>query len=51
MTRRLRERARAETAPLNERTELTQVIAGLKNRYSTRKIDATGCLERSIGIE
>ena len=50
MTQRLRELARAETAPLNERTELTQVIAGLKSRFPTRTIDATGSLERSIGM-
>ncbi|MEO8316716.1 MAG: ATP-binding protein [Bradyrhizobium sp.] len=50
MTQRLRELARAETAPLNEHTELRHVIGGLKSRFPTRAIDATGCLERSIGM-
>src|SRR2546423_1017474 len=50
MTQRLRELARAETAPQNEHTELSQVIGGLKSRFPTRAIDATGCLERSIGM-
>ena len=50
MTQRLRELARAETAPQNEQTELGQVIGGLKSRFPTRAIDASGCLERSIGM-
>lgn len=50
MTQRLRELARAETAPQNERSELGLVIGGLKNRFPTRAIDASGCLERSIGM-
>jgi signal transduction histidine kinase len=50
MTQRLRELARAETAPQNEQTALTQVVGGLKNRFPTRTIEATGCLERSIGM-
>jgi hypothetical protein len=50
MTQRLRELARAETAPQNEHTELSQVISGLKSRFPTRAIEATGCLERSIGM-
>ncbi|MGH6714407.1 MAG: ATP-binding protein [Bradyrhizobium sp.] len=50
MTQRLRELARAETAPQNERTELSQVVNGLKSRFPTRAIDASGCLERSIGM-
>ena len=50
MTQRLRELARAEAAPQNEHTELSQVIGGLKSRFPTRAIDATGCLERSIGM-
>jgi signal transduction histidine kinase len=49
-TQRLRELARAETAPQNEHTELSQVVNGLKSRFPTRAIDATGCLERSIGM-
>ena len=27
-----------------------QVIGGLKSRFPTRAIDATGCLDRSIGM-
>ncbi|MGB8397930.1 ATP-binding protein [Bradyrhizobium sp.] len=50
MTQRLRELARAETAPQNERTELGLVVGGLKSRFPTRTIDASGCLERSIGM-
>jgi signal transduction histidine kinase len=50
MTQRLRELARAETASQNEHTELSQVIGGLKSRFPTRAIDATGCLDRSIGM-
>ena len=50
MTQRLRELARAETAPQNEQTELSQVIGGLKSRFPTRAIEATGCLDRSIGM-
>ena len=50
MTQRLRELARAETAPQNEHTELSQVIGGLKSRFPTRTLDATGCLDRSIGM-
>jgi signal transduction histidine kinase len=50
MTQRLRELARAETAPQNERIELSQVVSGLKSRFPTRAIDATGCLDRSIGM-
>jgi signal transduction histidine kinase len=50
MTQRLRELARAETAPQNEPTELGLVVGGLKSRFPTRTIDANGCLERSIGM-
>lgn len=50
MTQRLRELARAENAPQNEHTELSQVIGGLKSRFPTRAIDATGSLDRSIGM-
>ena len=50
MTQRLRELARAETAPQNEHTELSQVVGGLKNRFPTRAIDASGCLDCSIGM-
>ena len=50
MTQRLRELARAEAAPQNEQTELGQVIDGLKSRFPTRAIAASGCLDRSIGM-
>jgi len=50
MTQRLRELARAETAPQNEHTELGLVVGGLKSRFPTRAIDANGCLEGSIGM-
>jgi two-component system, OmpR family, sensor histidine kinase CreC len=50
MTQRLRELARAENAPQNEHTELGPVVSGLKSRFPTRKIDASGCLDRSIGM-
>lgn len=50
MTQRLRELARAETSPPNEQTELALVIDGLKSRFPTRAIRATGCLDRSIGM-
>jgi signal transduction histidine kinase len=50
MTQRLRELARAETAPQNERAELGFVVGGLKSRFPTRTISASGCLERSIGM-
>lgn len=50
MTQRLRELARAEAPPQNERTELSQVIDGLKSRFPTRAIDASGSLDRSIGM-
>ena len=51
MTQRLRELARAEAAPpQNEHTELGQVIGGLRSRFPTRAIEATGSLERSIGM-
>jgi signal transduction histidine kinase len=50
MTQRLRELARAENAPQNEHSELGQVIGGLKSRFPTRAINASGCLGRSIGM-
>src|SRR5262249_59030237 len=50
MTQRLRELARAETVPQNEHTELGLVVGGLKSRFPTRTISATGCLDRSIGM-
>ena len=50
MTQRLRELARAETAPQNEQTELGAVVGSLKSRFPTRTITASGCLDRSIGM-
>jgi two-component system sensor histidine kinase CreC len=50
MTQRLRELARAEAAPHNEQTELSQVVGGLKSRFPTRTIEVTGSLERPIGM-
>ncbi len=50
MTQRLRELARAETAPQNEQAELGFVVGGLKSRFPTRTISACGCLDRSIGM-
>ncbi len=50
MTQRLRELARAESAPQNEQTELGAVVGSLKSRFPTRSITATGCLDRSIGM-
>ena len=50
MTQRLRELARAEAAPQNEQSELSQVVGGLKSRFPTRAIEATGSLQRAIGM-
>jgi two-component system, OmpR family, sensor histidine kinase CreC len=50
ITQRLRELARAEAAPENEHTELGQVISGLKSRFPTRAIDASGCVDRPISM-
>ena len=50
MSLRLRELARAETAPQNERSELTQVVGGLKSLFPARHIDASGNLDRAIGM-
>lgn len=50
MSQRLRELARAETAPQNERTQLAAVIEDLKSRFLSTTITASGCLERSIGM-
>jgi hypothetical protein len=47
---RLRELARAEGAPQNESSELGGVVSGLKSRFPTRAIAASGCLDRSIGM-
>jgi two-component system, OmpR family, sensor histidine kinase CreC len=50
MTQRLRELARAESAPQNEQAELRTVVAGLTSRFATRTIKAGGCLDRSIDM-
>jgi two-component system sensor histidine kinase CreC len=50
MSLRLRELARAETAPQNERSELTHIVGGLKSLFPTRHIDASGNLDRAIGM-
>ena len=50
MTQRLRELARAEGAPQNESSELGSVVSGLKSRFPTRAIAASGCLDRTIGM-
>ncbi len=50
MSHRLRELARAESAPQNEQTQLASVIESLKSRFPTRTITAGGCLERAIGM-
>jgi signal transduction histidine kinase len=50
MAQRLRELARAESLPQNERTELAPVIGDLKSRFPAGAISATGCLDRPIGM-
>jgi signal transduction histidine kinase len=50
MTQRLRELARAETAPQNERAALQTVVAGLVGRFPAGMISAHGCLDRGIGM-
>ena len=50
MTQRLRELARAETVQQNEQTELGFVVGGLRSRFPTRTISASGCLDRAIGM-
>jgi len=50
MTQRLRELARAEAVPQNEQAELGLVVGGLKSRFPTRTISASGCLDRRIGM-
>ena len=46
MAQRLRELARAESLPQNERTELAPVIADLKSRFPASAIEASGRLDR-----
>lgn len=50
MAQRLRELARAESLPQNERTELAPVIADLRNRFPASSIEASGSLDRPIGM-
>ncbi|MGY3691482.1 signal transduction histidine kinase [Bradyrhizobium sp. USDA 3240] len=50
MSQRLRELARAESAPQNEQTPLSGVIANLKRRFAQRTIVASGDLDRPIGM-
>jgi signal transduction histidine kinase len=50
MGHRLRELARAESVPQNERIQLGAVINGLKARFPGRAITALGCLDRSIAM-
>ncbi|MCC8978416.1 ATP-binding protein [Bradyrhizobium acaciae] len=50
MSQRLRELARAESAPQNEQTTLSAVIENLNSRFPGRLIVASGCLHRPIGI-
>ncbi|MBR0828959.1 HAMP domain-containing protein [Bradyrhizobium manausense] len=50
MAQRLRELARAESLPQNERTELAPVIGDLKTRFPAGHIEATGSLDRPIGM-
>ena len=50
MSHRLRELARAESAPQNEQTQLASVIDALKSRFPDRTITAGGGLDRSIGM-
>ena len=46
MAQRLRELARAESLPQNERTELAPVIADLRSRFPASAIEASGSLDR-----
>ncbi|WP_298887540.1 ATP-binding protein [uncultured Bradyrhizobium sp.] len=50
MAQRLRELARAESLPQNERTELAPVIADLRSRFPESAIEASGSLDRPIGM-
>ncbi|HEX7923394.1 MAG TPA: ATP-binding protein [Bradyrhizobium sp.] len=50
MSQRLRELARAESAPRNEQTPLSGVIANLKSRFAERTIVARGELDRSVAM-
>ncbi|XUJ36178.1 ATP-binding protein [Bradyrhizobium japonicum] len=50
MAQRLRELARAESLPQNERTELAPVVADLRSRFPASSIEASGRLDRAIGM-
>lgn len=50
MAQRLRELARAESLPQNERTELAPVIADLRSRFPASSIEASGSLDLMIGM-
>lgn len=47
---RLRELARAESLPQNERTELAPVIADLRSRFPASMIEASDSLDRAVGM-
>jgi len=50
MSHRLRELARAESAPRNEQVVLSDVIESLKARFPTQTISTSGSLDRMIGM-
>jgi len=50
MAQRLRELARAESLPQNERTGLAPVIADLKSLFPASRIEASGSLDKAIGM-
>nr|WP_246667220.1 hypothetical protein [Bradyrhizobium sp. UNPA324] len=50
MAQRLRELAHAESLPQNECTELAPVIADLRSRFPASSIEASGSLDRAIGM-
>lgn len=50
MAQRLRELARAEGLPQNERTELAPVVGDLRSRFPAGHIEASGNLDRPIGM-
>lgn len=50
MAQRLRELARAESLPQNERTEFVPVVADLRSRFPASCIEASGSLDRAVGM-
>jgi signal transduction histidine kinase len=50
IAQRLRELARAESLPQNERTELGPVIDELRSRFPDSRITTTGDLDRPVGM-